>query len=76
MQDEVKKPPLRTEDVLAVFNNNQSALARFLQISRSAVEQWGEEVPRLRQYELRERLPAIDSLVAAVQKARKRKPSE
>ena len=64
------KPPLLKKDVIAVFNNNASALARFLRISRAAVDKWPEEVPLLRQYQLRERLPAIDNLVAAVRKSR------
>jgi hypothetical protein len=34
-----------------------SALAEVLGITHSAVSQWGDEIPRLREYELRERRP-------------------
>lgn len=34
-----------------------SELARILGITASAVSQWGEEVPRLREYELRDKHP-------------------
>ena len=72
MQEE-PKPPLLTRDVIAVFNDNASSLARFLRISRAAVLKWPEEVPLLRQYQLRERLPAIDDLVAALHKRKRSK---
>ena len=35
-------------------------LARFLGVSRQAVNNWPEEIPELRQYKLRELRPTID----------------
>lgn len=54
------------KDVVAVFGT-ASALAQFLGIEKSAVSQWGEEIPKLRQYELREKRPSIDREIAQLQ---------
>lgn len=34
-----------------------SALAEILDITHSAVSQWGDDIPKLREYELREKRP-------------------
>jgi hypothetical protein len=34
-----------------------SALAEILNITHSAVSQWGDDIPRLREYELRDKRP-------------------
>lgn len=62
---------VRTADVISVFQSAK-ALADFLGLSKSAISQWGDEVPALRVYELREKRPALDSEIAALVKARRR----
>lgn len=61
---------MRTEEVIALFNNNAASVARFLNITRAAVDKWPDEVPLLRQYQLRERWPGIDDVLAAMRNAR------
>lgn len=51
--------------LIAVLGSQQ-AIAELLGITKGAVSQWPEEVPRLRQYELRERRPSIDAELAAL----------
>lgn len=54
---------MRKDHVLKLFDSC-AELARFLGLSRSAVNQWPPDkpIPGLQQYRLRELLPAIDSL--------------
>lgn len=59
---------MNTSDLEKVFGT-QVAIAAFLGISRAAVSQWGESVPELRQYQLRERMPNIDTLIATVKES-------
>jgi DNA-binding transcriptional regulator YdaS (Cro superfamily) len=63
---------VRTADLIAVFGSAK-ALATFLGVSKSAISQWGDSVPELREYKIREKRPAIDDEIAAVQRpSRKR----
>ena len=45
---------MKTADAIKLFGNTQSDLARALGITASAVNQWGEEVPPLRAYQIRD----------------------
>lgn len=61
--------PMLTADAIKHFGS-RAAIARALGISRSAVSYWGEHVPALRAYQLRELLAARqmqDSAAAAEQ---------
>ncbi len=42
---------MKTKDAIQEFGS-QAALARALGISRAAVAKWGDDVPRLREYEI------------------------
>ena len=44
---------MKTRDVLRVFGS-YAEIARALGISRQAVQSWGDDVPPLRSYQLRE----------------------
>ncbi len=58
---------MKTSDLLRIFGTLQG-VADLFDISRSAVCQWGEEVPQLREYQLREKVPDIDSRIAELSK--------
>lgn len=45
---------MKTSEVLPLFNGAVRELADALGISVQAVYAWGDEVPRLRQYEIRD----------------------
>jgi transcriptional repressor of cell division inhibition gene dicB len=45
---------MKKEEALAVFNGSQRRLAEALGLSVQAVNQWGDEVPPLRAYQIRE----------------------
>lgn len=49
-------PTMKTSDALLEFNNSVSCLASALGITREAIYQWGENVPLLRIYQIRELL--------------------
>lgn len=49
---------MRTEEALMHFDNKVRNLAEALGLSVQAVYAWGDTVPRLRQYEIREILAA------------------
>lgn len=51
---------MRTSDVLAHFDGNQSAVARFLSITRASVNAWGELVPPLSAAKLHAKLHRIN----------------
>lgn len=53
---------MKTRDLVAVFGSLQEIGNQF-GISRSAVSQWGEEVPERRQNELRGIHPDIDKRI-------------
>lgn len=59
---------MRTADVIAVFGSAR-ALADFLGVSKSAISQWGDVVPELREYKLREKRPTIDTEIAALRRS-------
>lgn len=44
-------PPMKTSDVIALYESQEKA-ARLLGISQSAVAQWGEYPPALRQLQI------------------------
>lgn len=47
---------MKTSDILREFNNSVRELAGALGITREAVYQWGESVPPLRAYQIKELL--------------------
>jgi hypothetical protein len=51
---------MKTEFAISIFGS-VAELASALGITDKAVYQWGDEVPRLRQYELRELRPDVFS---------------
>jgi hypothetical protein len=55
---------MRTEDAIKYFDNSVRALAEALGITREAVYQWGDTVPRLRAYEIRDLLAARQAVGA------------
>lgn len=57
---------MRTDAVIAVFGSAK-ALADCLGVSKSAISQWGDEIPALREYQLREKRPSIERELAAIQ---------
>lgn len=59
---------MKTKDLIAVFGTGVK-LAKFLKITPPAVSMWGDEVPPLRQYQLRERMPDIDKRIMKVRRA-------
>jgi hypothetical protein len=50
---------MRTVEVIEKLGGTHAAVARALQITRSAVSQWGDEPPLLQQYRLRELRPDL-----------------
>jgi len=45
---------MKTTEAIRLFGGTCQSLANALGISRAAVSQWGENVPPLREYQLRE----------------------
>lgn len=45
---------MKTSDVLPQFNNSVKDLADALGITREAIYQWNGQVPRLREYEIKD----------------------
>ena len=60
---------MKKSDLVAVLGS-QKALADLLDITGSAVSQWPEELPELRIYQVREKLPDIDERLAALNRGR------
>lgn len=58
---------MKTQTLVNLFGSQQ-AVGDLFGITKSAVSQWGDEVPELRVYQLRERVPNIDSQIAAMPK--------
>lgn len=56
----LKPPFMKTADAISAFGS-PAELARALQITRSAISQWGDTVPELRAYQIRELLAARQS---------------
>lgn len=63
---------MRTRDVFELFGG-AAKVARFLGITRGATHQWGEFVPELRQYHLREKRPTIDRDLIRLREAKERR---
>ena len=59
---------MKTELVFRLFGS-AAEVSRVLGISRAAASQWGERVPELRAYQLRERRPTIDAELAEMEQA-------
>lgn len=51
-----KKSKLLTKTAISMFDT-RSNLAKALKIKKSAISQWGEFVPQLREYQIRELKP-------------------
>lgn len=63
-------PTLMTkEDAIAVAGSIP-ALADLLDISQHAIYQWKPVVPKLRQYQIREKIPDFDARLAALKESR------
>ncbi len=66
---------MKKSDLIAVYGTYDEIGAVFaptnngVALTRSAIAQWGEEIPELRVYQLRELVPDIESLIAAAKKA-------
>jgi predicted transcriptional regulator len=56
---------MKTADLIRLFGG-VTRTARVLGITKSAVSQWGEDVPELRVYQIREKRPTIDAEIAAL----------
>jgi hypothetical protein len=60
---------MRKSDLVAVFGTLQAIGDLFAPINggvpltRGAISQWGEEIPELREYQLRELIPDIDERI-------------
>lgn len=62
---------MRTADVIAVFGSSK-ALAECLGVSKSAISQWGDLVPELREYQLRDKRPNIEREIAQLERQQAR----
>lgn len=61
---------MRTKDLVAVYGT-LDAVGKQFGISRSAVSQWGADVPQRRADELRGRQPDIEQRIANLRKPRR-----
>jgi hypothetical protein len=62
---------VRTKDLLAVFGTQEAVGKIFTPpISKSAVSQWGENVPELRAYQIHEAIPDINKRIRTALKAK------
>jgi hypothetical protein len=50
---------MKTDQLVRLYGS-KTAIAEALTISKQAISEWGDDVPLLRQYQLRERRPTID----------------
>jgi len=58
---------VKTKDLISLFGSVQAVRRLWTPpLTRSAIYQWGEEVPELRVYQLREKHPDIDARIAAL----------
>lgn len=60
----LKLGPMKTKDAIDAFGS-ASALARELCITRAAISQWGDQVPELRAYQIRDLLAQREAAQAA-----------
>ena len=56
---------MKTSDVVRVFGS-QKAIARLLGITPAAISQWGEEVPDLRQFQIKQKRRNIEAQINAL----------
>ena len=56
---------MKTSDVVRVFGS-QKAVARLLGITPAAISQWGEEVPDLRQFQIKQKRRNIEAQINAL----------
>lgn len=54
-------PGMKTEEAVSLFDNSVAKLAAALGISVQAVYKWGEDVPPLRVYQIRDLLPVREA---------------
>jgi hypothetical protein len=64
-----KMAGVKTKDLLAVFGSVHAVRALWSPpLSRSAIYQWGEDVPELRAYQIHEMVPNINQRIRAAKK--------
>lgn len=62
---------VKTKDLLAVFGSVHGIRTLWSPpLSRSAIYQWGDEVPELRAYQIHEMFPDINKRIRATKKER------
>lgn len=67
---------MKKKDLIAVFGTYTqigSVFASYnggVPLTRSAIAQWGKDIPKLREYQLREAVPNIDRLIAKAKPSR------
>lgn len=66
---------MRTDDLISVFDT-ATALAEFLGVTKSAISQWGETVPELRVFQIREKRPSIDAEIADMKERKPRRDEQ
>jgi hypothetical protein len=58
-------PPVKTKDLFAVFGDVHGVRNIWTPpLSKSAIYQWGDEVPELREFQIRKKHPDIDERIA------------
>lgn len=66
---------MKKSDLQAVFGTYEQIGALFaplnngIPLTKGAIGQWEEDIPKLREYQLRELVPDIDDRIAAARKA-------
>ena len=58
-------PAMKTDDAIRRFNNSVRELAQSLGITSAAIYQWGDTVPALRVYQIREILAEREKVGAS-----------
>ena len=63
---------VKTKDLLAVFGSVPAICALWTPpLTRSAIYQWGEDVPELRAYQIHEMYPDINKRIRSARKEQK-----
>ena len=68
----INSQPMLKADLVSIYGTFDAIGALFtpvnegVPLTKSAVSQWGEEIPELRAYQLRELVPDIDAKIAAL----------
>lgn len=69
---------MNKSDLLAVFGTLENIGKAFARkdraLTKGAISQWGEQIPELREYQLREIFPDIDSRIKAARKQLRASP--